>query len=153
MTRLSLKPIVFLFFLALLPACATPRNTVFYQYNELEGVKSKTLDRLKWENTMQPDENISKNLILQTDFSSTHLIRIRGSEKRHVHEFHDSTVFFQSGTGRMYLGKSSFNVGPGAVIFIPHGVEHYFVNGGNEPATAIAVFSPSFDGQDVKVKE
>ena len=148
-----MKPLLFMAFLAMLPACATTQNMVFYQYNELEGVKSKTLDRLKWENAMQPEENISKTLILQTDFSSTHMIRIRGAEKRHVHEFHDSTVYIQSGSGRMYLGKSSFNVGPGSIIFIPHGVEHYFVNSGAEPATAIAVFSPAFDGQDVKVKD
>ncbi len=148
-----MRKLIILSLLALLPACATPGGVVFYQYNPLEGIKNKTLDRLKWENAIGPDEKISKTLILQTDFSSAHLIQIRGSEKRHVHEFHDFTVFIQSGSGRMYLGKGSFPVGPGSIIFIPHGVEHYFVNAGNEPAVAIAIFSPAYDEKDIKFKE
>ena len=147
-----MKPL-FLLCLSILPACAATQNTVFYQYNELEGIKSKTMDRLKWENTIPQGESISKALILQGDFSSAHLIQIRGAEKRHVHEFHDSTVFIQSGSGLMHLGKSSVKVGPGSVIFIPHGLEHYFENAGSEPATAIAVFSPAFDDKDIKFKE
>lgn len=139
--------------LLLVPACAGTQKTVFYQYNALEGIKNKTLDRLKWENAIRPEDSIVKTLILETDYSSAHLIQIRGEEKKHVHEFHDSMVFVQSGSGRMYLGKSSFKAGPGAIIFIPHGVEHRFVNGGPEPATAISIFSPAFDGKDIIYKE
>ena len=138
---------------ALLSGCAASQNFVFYQYNEVEGVKSKSLDRIKWENAVQPGEDLSKTLILQMDNSSTHLIQIRGSEKKHVHEFHDSTVIIQSGSGRMYLGRSSFKAHPGSIIFIPHGVEHYYVNGGSEPTSAIAVFSPAYDGKDIVFRE
>lgn len=144
---------IFIAGLSLLTGCAAQRSYTFYQYTELEGVKSKTLDRVQWENEIQPGEDISKALILQMDNSSTHLVQIKGAEKKHLHEFHDSTVFIQSGRGRMYLGKASFAVGPGAVIFIPHGVTHYFVNGGPEPAKAIAVFSPAFDGKDIIYKD
>ncbi len=139
--------------LALLSGCAASQKYVFYQYTPLEGIKGKSLERLKWENAVQPGEDLSKTMILEMDNSSTHLIQIRGSEKKHVHEFHDATVFIQSGTGRMYLGKKSVQVGPGAVIFIPRGLEHYFVNGGSETSSAIVVFSPSFDGKDVIIKE
>lgn len=136
-----------------LSGCAAAQNVVFYQYHELEGIKSKSLDRLKWENAIRPEETISKSVILEMDYSSAHMIQIRGGEKKHIHEFHDATVFIQSGWGRMYLGKSSVNVKPGSVIFIPHGVLHYFVNGGPEPATAFAIFSPAFDGKDTVNKE
>ena len=135
--------------LACLSGCAAPQKCVFYQYTALEGVKSKTLDRLKWENAVPTGEDLSKALVLEMEGSSAHLIQIRGSEKKHVHEFHDVTVFVESGGGRMHLGKKSVNVGPGAVIFIPRGLEHYFVNGSAEPASAISVFSPAFDGKDI----
>ena len=148
-----MKRFIWLSTLTVLAGCAGSQNCVFYQYTELEGVKSKTLERHKWENAIRPEEDIAKSLVLQMDNSSTHVVQIRGSEKPHRHEFHDSTVFIQSGTGRMFLGKSSFRVGPGAIIFIPHGVEHYFVNGGAEPAVAITVFSPAFDGKDTVYKE
>ncbi len=143
---------LFLSVLALVSACAPSQKYVFYQYTPLEGVKSKSLDRLKWENEVQPGDDMSKALILQMDNASTHLVQIKGAEKNHIHQYHDSTVFIQSGTGRMYLGKTSFQVGPGAIIFIPQGLEHHYVNGGAEPTSAIAVYSPSFDGKDIIYK-
>ncbi|OGR83258.1 MAG: hypothetical protein A2901_08340 [Elusimicrobia bacterium RIFCSPLOWO2_01_FULL_54_10] len=139
--------------LCLFYGCAAPQKYAFYQYTELEGVKSKTLDRLKWENSVQPGEDISKALILEMDNASSHLIQIRGSEKRHSHDLHDLTVILQSGRGRMFMGNSSVSVGPGAVIFIPRGLAHYFVNGSAEPASAIAIYSPAFDGKDVVDRE
>lgn len=139
--------------LACLGGCAAPQKYVFYQYTQLEGIKSKTADRFKWENAVQPGEDISKALILEMENSSAHFIHIRGSEKKHSHDFHDLTVIIQSGSGRMYLGTSSVSVAAGAVIFIPRGLEHYFVNGGPEPASAIAVYSPAFDGKDIVDRE
>lgn len=139
--------------MACLGGCAAPQKYVFYQYTQLEGIKSKTSDRFKWENAVQPGEDISKALILEMENSSAHFIQILGSEKKHSHDFHDLTVLIQSGRGRMYIGTSSVSVGAGAVIFIPIGLEHYFVNGGPEPASAIAVYSPAFDGKDIVFRE
>src|SRR3990172_5980826 len=139
--------------LACFGGCAAPQKYVFYQYTQLEGIKSKTADRFKWENSVQPVEDMAKALILEMENSSAHFIQIQGSEKKHSHDFHDLTVIVQSGRGRMYLGTSSVNVRSGAVIFIPRGLEHYFVNGGPEPASAIAVYSPAFDGKDIVERE
>ena len=111
------------------------------------------MDRIKWENTLQPGEDSSKATLLEMDHSSAHFVQIQSSEKKHFHHFHDLTVILQSGRGRMYLGTSSVSVGPGAVIFIPKGLEHYFVNGGASPASAIAIYSPAFDGKDIVNRE
>ncbi len=92
-------------------------------------------------------------LLLSSEFSSYHLIQIRTREKSHVHETHDLAVFVQSGFGKMYLGRESFGVRPGSVVFIPRRTPHYFVNVGKTPAVAIAIYSPPFDGKDMVFKE
>ena len=145
----------FAVFLALagLSGCAGAPKYVFYQYTQLEGIKSKSSEHYKWENAVQPGEDIAKANILAMDYSSAHFIQIRGTEKKHSHDLHDLTVVIQSGRGRMYLGNSSVSVQAGAVVFIPRGLEHYFVNGGPEPATAMAIYSPPFDGKDIVEKE
>ena len=137
------------FVLVFLSGCApTAARTVFYQRNERGEIKSKTLDRLLWENPLPPDENLSSTLILVSDMTSYHLVQVRGSEIPHKHEFHDLVVFIQLGSGKMVSGKENFAVKEGSVVFIPHGVVHQFINGGGEPAVAIAVFSPAYDGKD-----
>jgi mannose-6-phosphate isomerase-like protein (cupin superfamily) len=83
-----------------------------------------------------------------------HLVQIRTQEKPHRHDYHDLVAFIQSGVGMMFLGEKSFRVGPGSVVFIPHGTPHYFVNTGPTPAVAVTVFSPAYDGRDfVPIKE
>ena len=139
--------------LAVLSGCAAQQKYVYYQYTQLEGIKAKSSEHYKWENAVQPGEDVSKAKILEMDNASAHFIQIRGTEKKHSHDFHDLTVVLQSGRGRMYLGNSSVSVQAGAVIFIPRGLDHYFVNGGPEPATAMAVYSPPFDGKDIVEKQ
>lgn len=100
-----------------------------------------------WENPLKLEEEISNTLISRGDLASYHLVQIRGSEKPHYHEFHDLAVFMQSGSGTIFLEKESFKVKAGSVIFIPHDTTHYFLNNGADPAVAIVVFSPPFNGE------
>ena len=132
-----------------LGGCASVPSPVFYSLNQLEHLTSKTLDRMVWENELSQEEPLSSTVILKSDEASYHLIQVRGAEKKHMHEYHDLAVFVQSGTGTMFLGKEKFNVRGGAVIFVPHGIPHYFVNTGPQPAVAVSVFSPPFDGKDI----
>lgn len=106
------------------------------------------MERLLWENTMASDQDILSTTILRGDLASYHLIQISGSEKPHRHDFHDLVIFVQSGYGTMFFEKESIKIKGGTVIFIPHGTPHYFVNTSPSPTTAIAVFSPSYDGKD-----
>lgn len=137
----------------ILTGCVTSQRAVFYQLNKFEDLKSKTLRRMLWENDIDPSKNLTSSIILRGDLASYHLIQVRGSEKKHVHQFHDLAVFVQSGRGVMHLGKRQFKATAGSVIFIPHGTPHWFVNGGGDPAVAIAIFSPAYDGKDYVERE
>lgn len=143
--RLSFFGILVVFSLS---ACGTVTHTVFYQINNLGKIEEKTMDRVLWENEIAPDENFKKSIILQNDLASYHLIQIRGSEEHRQHEYHDVAFFLQSGNGLMFLGDKSFRVKQGAVVFIKHGTPYHFMNGGMVPASAIAIYSPPFDGKD-----
>lgn len=130
-------------------SCATTPRTVFYKLNKMEKLSGKSLKKLLWENEMGSEEDHSSTVIVRSDLASYHLVQLRGSEKNHLHEFHDLVVFVQSGSGVMFLGKESFRVSAGSIVFIPHGVPHYMVSSGSDPTVAVLVFSPSFDGNDV----
>lgn len=132
----------------LFSSCATTDRTQFYQLNPMGGFFQKTYDRVLWENSMGADENVSIRTVLESDFASYHVLQVRNSEEFHRHDQHDLVVMMQTGTGIMFLKNESFRVNPGSVIFIPHGVPHYFLNTSPTPSSAIAVFSPRYDGKD-----
>ena len=146
--RLELKSFFSILCLVLAGCAAQPR-VVFYQLNDLERLTKKSLDRAVWENAVPLDKDVLNTPLSKDEYASYHLVQVRTQEKSHVHENHDLAVFVQSGEGTMFLGKESFKVRAGSVIFIRHGIVHYFVNEGPSPAAAIAVFSPPFDGKDI----
>jgi mannose-6-phosphate isomerase-like protein (cupin superfamily) len=132
----------------LLTGCAMGRKTVFYHLNPEGKIDQKTLERLLWENELGANQNVSSSIILTTDMASVHLVQVRTQEEPHLHQYHDSVAFMESGTGRLFLGDQSIPVKAGSVVFVPYGTPHYFVNTGPEPAVIIAVFSPPYDGKD-----
>src|SRR5438067_603194 len=125
-----------------LSACALQPKRVFYQRNAVGGLDWKSLDLYLFEHQLPPDQNISNTTIREYETSSVHLVQIRGAEKPHRHQYHDSVVFIEAGQGTLYLGKNAVKVKTGSVIFIEHNTPHYFVNEGAEPAVALVVFSP-----------
>ena len=146
-TNFWTKGYVILLFLSF-SACSTAQRTIFYQIDNLGKIEEKTIDRELWENEIAPGEPLKSSTIVQSDLASYHLVQIRGEEERHRHDYHDVAIFFQSGNGLMFLGDKSFRVKQGAVIFVRHGVPHYFMNGGVTPAVAIMVYSPPYDKKD-----
>jgi mannose-6-phosphate isomerase-like protein (cupin superfamily) len=60
----------------------------------------------------------------------------------------DLTVVILRGAGHIVIDKERGNLTPGDLVFIPRGVTHYFVNTFSEPSSALALFSPPFDGKD-----
>ena len=61
---------------------------------------------------------------------------------------HSHPDFFQiativSGRGRYHVGEEHNEVGPGSVMLIPAGVEHYIENTGEEPILNLDVFAPA----------
>lgn len=128
--------------------CAGGPRTVLVNVSDKGRLEERTLDSLIWENPLPEDENIAVKTLLKGDLASYHLIQVRNAEKPHKHDFHDVAVFVQEGQGVLTLGAHRVTVTPGSVVFIPHGLPHYFENAGASPAAVIAVFSPPYDGQD-----
>jgi quercetin dioxygenase-like cupin family protein len=93
-----------------------------------------------------------------TETASYAIVQVRTAEPPHVHRRHDLTVLVLRGAGRLHLVRTNAgasrpvtSVVPmrlGDAASIPRGVAHWFVNDGGEPAAALAVFSPPFDGTD-----
>lgn len=143
-----LKSVAFLICIVLFCSCVKERRTIFYQVNRQGTVTQKTIDLALWENALPADQEISSTKLLTGDFASYHLVQVRTREKPHRHDYHDLAVFIHSGSGVMFTGKDVTELSEGAVVFIPRGMVHFFVNSGQTPSVAIAVFSPPYDGKD-----
>ena len=124
------------------------RDTTLYSYRRAYLEEDDWEDILR-ENQISPCDNITVNDLSADKNVSFHLVQIRDREVPHIHKKHDLTVIVKKGKGRMYLGRSVFRVEPDAIIFIPRGVPYCFVNGTDEVAAIIAIFTPGFDGKDV----
>jgi len=54
-----------------------------------------------------------------------------GYTPRHTHDW-EHEVFILSGEGTVFCEGREWRIGPGYVVFIPPGKEHYFMNTGKE---------------------
>ena len=50
--------------------------------------------------------------------------------------------------GEMLVGGDPRPVGAGSIVYIPRRTRHAFTNRSAEPATAYAIYTPPFDGED-----
>jgi len=93
-------------------------------------------------------ENIRPTELRRSQDMSVHLVRIRSREQPHVHIRYDLVVVLMQGEGTLWLAGKPLQMHPGDVAVIPKNTPHFFVNGGAEPASALVVFTPPFDGPD-----
>lgn len=133
----------------LIVGCACPKEKI-YSYNEA-GVYSKTWKEVVKENPLGTDENIKVTPLFKNEDASHFIIHIRDREKPHIHETHDLTVIVKKGKGVLYLGKDKLPMRRGDIAFIPKGVPHYFENEDSKPSIAYAIFTPFYDGKDMKL--
>jgi len=61
----------------------------------------------------------------------------------HVHEAFDQIAYIVSGTAVYHVDGVGHEVGPGSVILIPAGQEHYIQPTGTEPVLNLDVFGPA----------
>lgn len=142
---------LFLLLIPLLFACTYHKGKI-YSYGE-KGLFLKEWRDIVRENPIDKNENIKVTPIFNNDDGSHFIIQIRDREKSHIHETHDLTVVVKDGKGILHLGKDKLPMKCGDTAFIPRGVLHYFVNTGNKSAIAYVIFTPSYDGKDIKFVE
>jgi mannose-6-phosphate isomerase-like protein (cupin superfamily) len=97
---------------------------------------------------LAPGEAIRVVEIGRDAHASHHAVAIRGAETPHRHDRHDLLVVMLRGHGRMRMGDELRPVGEGSILWVPRGAVHAFHNEAPEPAIAIAVYTPPFDGKD-----
>lgn len=65
----------------------------------------------------------------------------------HVHPDADETFLLLDGRYRFRCGKADVDAGPGAVVFVPRGTPHTFLNVGDGPGRFRCVMTPAgFEG-------
>jgi mannose-6-phosphate isomerase-like protein (cupin superfamily) len=100
---------------------------------------------------LEPDQNIRQLLLHRSENMSVHLVRIRDREPPHFHTRYDLSILLVEGRGTLWLQREPLKMQAGDVAVVSKGTRHYFVNGGSEPATALVVFAPAYDGSDREV--
>lgn len=88
-----------------------------------------------------------------TAWVSHHVAVVRTEETPHYHRFHDLTVMVLQGEGVLNVEQRRIAMKAGDVAHIHRGTPHFFRNTGREPAVALVVFSPPFDGRDTVTAE
>jgi len=56
-----------------------------------------------------------------------------------------------SGKGRMHLSKKEFIVGENDAIIIPHGIEHYIENIGDNELVFLCCSTPPYTNEDTEI--
>lgn len=133
----------------LIVGCACPKGNIYSVTDA--GLFSKNWQEIVKENPLGKDENIKVALLFNNQDSGHFIIQIRDREKPHIHETHDLTVVVKRGYGVLYLGKAKLPMRRGDIAFIPKGVPHYFVNEDSKPSIAYAIFTPFYDGKDMRL--
>jgi mannose-6-phosphate isomerase-like protein (cupin superfamily) len=138
----------FVFLGVFMCGCLSVSKRMFYQVDENGKIVHKSLDRMVWEKTLGADDERRSTGIVSGDFSSSHLVQVRGAESPRIHKFHDVVIFLESGSGIMHLGKESVRAGEGAVFFIEHGTLYRYESTSQTPSVLLFLYSPPYDEKD-----
>ncbi|MDX1565903.1 MAG: cupin domain-containing protein [Phycisphaeraceae bacterium] len=136
-------PLLFLAVAVALGGCQQPGPTVYLA----DGSVVQDADWPMWDRA----KAMAVMPLWKDRASSHHLVRLAGSEKPHVHDTHDLTVFVLKGRVRMHLGERSVDLKPGDVVQVPHGLRHWAQNLGPGAGEAYVIFSPFYDGRDKRL--
>jgi mannose-6-phosphate isomerase-like protein (cupin superfamily) len=70
-------------------------------------------------------------------------VAIGQSGSKHAHPDAAEVWMFFAGKGIAIVGDEQMEVGPGYVVYTPPGVQHQFINTGDEPVKLFWTFAPS----------
>lgn len=128
-----------------LAACQTPPHSRLVYPDGVRSFSDWSVEEL--------DRDIAVKQLHRNDATSTHLIRLNGSETPHYHDRHELSVTLLTGTAVMHFRGHDIPLRAGDTVFIPRGVYHWAENAGVEASIVHAVFSPGFDGRDRRSAE
>lgn len=97
---------------------------------------------------LEREQSIAIHHLYRSEAVSTHVIRIHGAEKPHVHDRHELNVTLLRGQMVLHFDQRAVNMQPGDVVVIPKGQLHWAENVAADASLAFVTFSPAFDGQD-----
>ena len=112
----------------------------------------KGYENMEWSASAKA-QNIAVFHLTQDAYSSTHLIRIKGSEKPHYHDQHDLTVTILEGESIIHFRDHEVILYQGDVIHIPKGTYHWAENIDSKASVVFATFSPAFRGKDKRLAD
>ena len=115
----------------------------------------KYIDDIVEEKSLQEDENVMIIPLGKDKSTSVYLFQIRqGAEMdTHSHKAHDEILYIEQGSGVIALDGTRHIVKEGMIVMIPRQTVHKYINTGKETSITVSMFSPPFDGKDIKVFE
>ncbi len=128
-------------FLILVFAACQPRAKVKVIYPD------KVYQEVIW-SAEELDKNIAIRNLSRSEYSSTHLIRLKGQEVPHYYDHHDLTVTAISGKHTLHFTDHEVPLEPGDVAFIPKGTLHWAENNDDTVSTVFVLSSPAYTGDD-----
>lgn len=135
----------------LLAACSsTPVQQPAPAYQWVSPYKVKAMP--KW-TRIQRRQPVAIVNLSRSEYSSSHHILLNTQERPHYHDHHDLIVTVVSGQSQIHFKDHTVVANPGDVIFIPKGTYHWAENLGEKGAEVHAIFSPAFDGKDIRLDQ
>ena len=113
----------------------------------------KYIDDIVEEKNLAEDENVMIIPLGNDKSTSVYLFQMRqGAEMdTHSHKAHDEILYVKQGSGIIALDGSRHIVKEGMIVMIPRKTVHKYMNTGKETSITVSMFSPPFDGKDIKV--
>jgi mannose-6-phosphate isomerase-like protein (cupin superfamily) len=140
---MKIKIVTRLLILAIFMGCSHSPKVVF---------PDKGYENVEW-SKKEKEKNIAIRHLFRNEYSSSHLIRIRGKELPHYHDGHNLTVSVLSGKSIVHFRNHEVVLYEGDVINIPKGIYHWAENIDGEASVVLATFSPAFNGKDKRLAD
>ncbi|MFQ5687268.1 MAG: cupin domain-containing protein [Candidatus Scalindua sp.] len=112
----------------------------------------KNIDEIVNEKALAEDENVMIIPIAKDKSSSIFLFQIRQNAEidTHYHKSHDVKMYIKKGSGILELNGTRYSVKEGMMAVIPRLSVHKFINTGEVTNITVSIFTPPFDGNDIK---
>ena len=105
---------------------------------------------IKW-TKIEKEKNIAVRNLFANEYSSAHLIRLKGKERPHYHDRHNLTVMVISGKSILHFQDHEVILYKGDSATIPKGTYHWAENLDSEASVVFATFSPAYRGKDKRL--